>query len=214
MKKAVIFDLDGTLLDTSGDICKVLNGSLAAFGLPAVSRQKTLEYVGNGAKILVERALPAGKKHLLEDVYAHYAAHFAVCDNSLTCLYDGEEEVLRALKDAGIALGIVTNKPQAATVRVYEKYLSRFGFGQVLGQSEKFPLKPNPAGALRMLKEFGVEKKDCLFVGDGETDVQTAKNAGIDCVSVLWGYRSRAQLKAAGASQFVNKYNELPNFIL
>jgi len=214
MYKAVLFDLDGTLLNTSKDICKVLNGTLSHFNLPAVSLKQTIEYVGNGARVLVQRAVPQGADVDFEAVYTHYRAHFAACDNSLTELYDGEAVTLRTLSAHGIKLGIVTNKPQDATDGVYQKLLKPFNFGAVIGGSERFPLKPEPEAALNAAYLLGVLPQECLFVGDGETDVKTAANAGMDCLSVLWGYRTKTQLAAAGATNFVNSYAELIDFVL
>jgi phosphoglycolate phosphatase len=213
MYKGIIFDLDGTLLNTSMDIQKVLNNTLTHFSLPTISLEKTIEYVGNGAKSLVERALPVNCNVKLDEVYAHYVKHFAECDNNLTCLYEGEREVLLKLKAAGVKMAIITNKPQAATDGVYAKHLCYFNFDVVAGQSADCPLKPNPQSTLEAVKLMGLEPHDCLFVGDGETDIQTAKNAGLDCLSVLWGYRPEKLLKEAGATHFVKTYNELYRFV-
>ncbi len=214
MYKTVIFDLDGTLLDTSRDICKVLNDTLAHFSLPPISLEKTVEYVGNGAKLLVERAIPQSAKDNFNQIYTYYAEHFAACDNELTCLYEGEDHVLKGLKEAGVKLAIVTNKPQAATEGVYKKHLAKYGFDVVAGNTEDFPLKPDPSLTLDIAKRTGAKPCECLFVGDGETDVETARNAGMDGVSVLWGFRSREQLEAAGAVNFVENYKKLENFVL
>lgn len=214
MYKTVIFDLDGTLLDTSRDICKVLNDTLASFNLPQITLEKTVEFVGNGAKLLVKRAIPESAMGNFDRIYAYYAERFAACDNSLTRLYEGEKEVLTNLKKAGVKLALVTNKPQDATQGVYDKHLKRFGFDFVAGNSNNFPLKPDPALALYAAKKTGAKAEECLFVGDGETDVQTAINARMDGLAVLWGYRTREQLKAAGAVNFVEDYRELENFVL
>jgi phosphoglycolate phosphatase len=214
MYKVIIFDLDGTLLNTSKDIQAVLNDSLSHFGLPQISLEKTVEYVGNGAKVLVERAMPADRMELFDDVYSYYRVHFAACDNLLTCLYPDEEQVLNQLKGRGVKFAIVTNKPQNATDGVYSKHLSNFDFDCVLGQTDKFPLKPSPLSTQYIIKSLGVLPEDCLFVGDGETDVQTARAAGIDCLSVLWGYRSREQLEKAGATNFAESYKQLLKFVL
>lgn len=214
MYKTVIFDLDGTLLDTSRDICKVLNDTLAHFFLPPISLEKTVEYVGNGAKLLVERAIPQSVKGNFDEIYAYYGKHFAACDNALTCLYEGEDEVLKSLKEAGVKLAIVTNKPQDATEGVYKKHLAKYGFDIVAGNTAKFPLKPDPSLTLDIAKRTGAKISECLFVGDGETDVQTAKNAGMDGVSVLWGFRTRSQLEKAGAEVFVESYEQLQKIIL
>lgn len=213
MYKLVIFDLDGTLLNTSRDIQRVLNGSLAHFGLPTLSIEKTVEFIGDGARKLIQRALPKDKAFMLDELHAHYSKAFAECDNELTDLYDGAEELLSKLKAHDVKTAIVTNKPQRATDAVYAKLLSRFCFDCVIGQSEKYPLKPEPHSTLAVMEALHVEKEDCLFVGDGETDVKTAKNAGIDGVSALWGYRSRSQLKEAGAINFAQSYAQLEELI-
>lgn len=214
MYKTIIFDLDGTLLNTSLDIHRVLNDTLAHFSLPQISLEKTIEYVGNGAKLLVQRAIPQSATVNFGEIYGYYAAHFAACDNSLTSLYEGEEEVLFNLKKAGVKLALVTNKPQNATEGVYNKHLKKFGFDFVAGNTQEYPLKPDPTLALFAAKITGAKAEECLFVGDGETDVQTAINAKMDGLSVLWGYRTKAQLKAAGAKNFVESYSELEKFVL
>lgn len=213
MIKAIIFDLDGTLLDTSCDIHSVINASLKRFNLPQISYENTLKFVGNGAKKLVERAV-GERTDMLQEVYSDYAERFANCDNGYTCLYPQEWETLKKLKEAGIRLAIVSNKPQRATERVYAKFLSNFEFNIVLGQTEYYPLKPNPASTNYILSQLGVAYEECIFVGDGETDVETAKAANLKCVSVLWGFRTKEQLLKAGAENFIEKFSELENFVL
>lgn len=214
MYKTVIFDLDGTLLDTSKDIQKVLNQTLSHFDLPTLSIEKVKEYVGNGAKTLIQRAIPVGAKVNFNEVFDYYSVRYAQCDNALTTLYDGEEQTLKRLKDKGVKFALVTNKPQSATVGVYDAYLKRFGFDFVMGNTKEYPLKPNPALALLAAKNTNTKVEDCLFVGDGETDVQTALNANMDGLAVLWGFRTKERLKAVGAVNFANSYAELENFVL
>lgn len=214
MIKTVIFDLDGTLLDTSRDICKVLNDALAHYSLPAISLEKTVEYVGNGARLLVQRAIPAYAQPSLNRIFAYYAEHFAACDNELTIPYDGEDEALRKIKAKGIKLAIVTNKPQDATDGVYKKHLAKYGFDAVAGNTKEYPLKPDPALTLSVAERTGAKPCECLFVGDSETDVATARNAGMKCVSALWGFRTEEQLKKAGAERFAKSYRELTEIIL
>ncbi len=213
MYKLLIFDLDGTLLNTSLDIHAVLNESLKRFNLPELSLEKTISYVGNGAKLLVERAV-GENKGLFPAVYEYYAKRFADIPNDLTVFYEGEEEALKSFLKAGLKIAVVTNKSQRATQRVCEKFFSDYNLYAVIGQSDKYPLKPDPTSTLSVIKTLGVEKSECLFVGDGETDVLTAANAGIDCASVLWGYRTKSQLERAGAKTFFSSFAELVNFVL
>lgn len=213
MYKAIIFDLDGTLLDTSKDICENLNKTFKNFSLPEISLERTIELVGNGARKLIESAVGERDADFIEKVYLDFSKRYAESDNNLTCLYPGEREVLQNFKNAGIKLAILTNKPQGATEHVFAKFLANFGFNIVLGQTEYRPLKPNPTSVFEILKSFEVEKKDCIFVGDGEADIQTAKNAGVDCACVLWGFRSRKQLKKAGGKLFVSSFSELEKIV-
>lgn len=213
MIKAVIFDLDGTLLDTSRDIHKVVNLSLRKFSVPEISLEDTIKFVGNGAKILIERAVGEEYKNLVPEIYAYFSKEYAECKNDLTALYDGEEEVLSMLKADGIKLAVLTNKPQKAAQSTCKKHLEKFGFDYIVGQTEGVPLKPDPYSTLSLIKKFGIKKSECIFVGDGETDILTAKNAGVKCFSVLWGFRSKEQLKAAGAEIFVKSFSELKSII-
>ena len=173
-----------------------------------------MRYVGNGARKLVERAVGDGDNRLTEKVYADYSERFAKCSNELTCLYEGAAETLTKLRENGVLLAIVTNKPERAGKVVFNEFLAKFGFCEVLCQTENAPLKPNPTSTCQIIQKYGLKNNECVFVGDGETDVQTAANAGIDCISVLWGFRSEDQLKSAGATKFVTHFGELLNEIL
>lgn len=208
MVKAIIFDLDGTLLDTSEDIHCILNGCLKKHGIPEISYRKTLEYVGNGAKKLIERAC-GNFSDKIDSVYKDFSADYVSASNDRTKLYEGEAEVIEKLKAKGVRMAVLSNKPQSALDKVYDKFLSAYGFDIVVGQTEKFPLKPDPGSALHILKKLKAEKGENVFVGDGETDVVTAFNAGIKCISCLWGYRSEAELRGAGAKIFANNFKQL-----
>ena len=214
MYKAVIFDLDGTLLDSLDDIVLYLNKTLSRYSLPTVSRAKAIGYIGNGARELVRLAIGDSNADRLEEILNYYRTLYANSDNALARLYDGEEEALKRLKSAGIKIAILSNKPHGATVRANEIFFKRFAFDAVQGQAEGVPLKPDPQAVYTLLDTLGVSKQDCLFVGDGETDVLTAENAGLKCASVLWGYRTKEQLSAVGATDFFENYSQLADFIL
>ena len=213
MYKAIIFDLDGTLLDTSKEICEILNKTFKNFSLPEISLERTIELVGSGARKLIEDAVGSRDKDFVDKVYENFSKNYAESDNNLTCLYENEGEVLQNFNNSGIKLAILTNKPQGATERVFAKFLANYGFSIVLGQTEYRPIKPNPACVYEILESFNVDKKDCLFVGDGEADILTAKNAGVDCASVLWGFRSKNQLEKAGGNLFVSSFKELEKIV-
>lgn len=214
MYKAVIFDLDGTLLDSLCDITYVLNKTLEKFGIAEITLEKALTYIGNGARELVRLAIGSENVRRLDEILASYKESYAKSDNSRAKLFVGEREFLENLKSAGVKIAILSNKPHAAAMRAEEVFFGDFHFDCVLGQKDGAPLKPDPAAVETVLKELDVRREDCLFVGDGETDVKTAKNAGMDCVSVLWGYRTRAQLEVAGAKRFAENFDELAEEIL
>ncbi len=214
MYKAVIFDLDGTLLDSLNDILAVLNRTLDKFGLPQITRGQAQSYIGNGARELVRLAIGNENADRLDEILAYYKSEYAKSDNKLASLYEGEEEVLYALKERGVKIAILTNKPHAAAMRANGIFFEKFGFDLILGQTDGIALKPASDAVYKIIDELRVKREECLFVGDGETDVATAKNAGMDCVSVLWGYRTEEQLKAAGASVFAEHFAQLEKIIL
>ena len=205
--------MDGTLLDTLRDIHEVLNNSLKEFDLPQISYESTKKFVGNGARKLIERAV-RDKADSVEKVYRYYSEKFANCENDLTCLFPNEENTLEKFRAAGITLCILSNKPQRATERVYAKFLDKFCFNIVLGQTEYYPLKPDPVSTLAILDQLQLKPSECIFVGDGETDIQTAHAAGLKCISALWGYRTKEELSTAGATDFAENFDELEHFIL
>ena len=208
MLKAVFLDLDGTLLDTLGDIQYYVNEALAAFSFPPITLDETRRYVGDGAWDLMERAVPKGAKEL-EACYEYFREHFARNTQERTRLYEGEIETLTALKARGLKLGVITNKPQDATEGCIQKFFPAGIFDFVGGDSGLFPRKPDPSLARYAALFLRLSPSECAFVGDGETDAEVAINAGMFGVSVLWGYRTREQLAAAGATRFAASYGEL-----
>ncbi len=215
MKKAVIFDLDGTILDTLPDLNACMNEALERFGCPPITAEQTRAYVGHGGLQFAACALPEEKRGMAEYFYkeVYCPIHFR-CKNERTKLFPQERECLAALKGAGMKIAVVTNKSQPAADALNATLLKEFSFDAVFGNRDGVPVKPDPASTLLTLKELGVSPRDAVFVGDGDTDVQTAKNAGMDCVSVLWGYRTKEQLLCAGAQRFVSSFSELRAVLL
>ncbi len=206
--KAIFFDLDGTLCNTLADIRFHVNKMLSSRGYPQISEQQTKSYVGDGARKLIERALPEGAEDV-EGCYEEFLAGFSVSDGSLLSLYEGEKEALDALKEKGYQLAVITNKPQAATYGTLKKFFPEGYFGFVGGDSGMFPVKPDPSLTRYAALSMRVSLKDCVFVGDGEQDVRTAKNAGMRGIAALWGYRTRAELVRAGATEFAESFGDL-----
>lgn len=211
MIKAILFDLDGTLLNTLPDIAARVNEMLAHFSYPPISTEAVRSYIGDGAEKLVERAIPQGAKNLGE-CYAYFRENF-VKSGELTTLFEGEEDALRNFIRKGYLLAIVTNKPQDATEALIKKFFPEIPFAFVGGDSGLFPCKPDPTLARYAALTMRVSLSECLFVGDGETDARTAHAAGMRHVAVLWGYRTKEQLSAAGATVFARTFSELEKIL-
>jgi phosphoglycolate phosphatase len=215
MKKLIIFDLDGTLLDTVEDLRHCINVLLEKHGYKAVSSQEIVKCLGYGAKQLVYLAAGKPDKETHEKLFAEYVPMQEKSDNAFTRLYDGLDEVLIKLKKLGYKLAIVSNKPDSVTQIVVEQKLARYGFDFVTGnRPELFNPKPDKSCVEYCLSSLGMNKEDAIFVGDSEVDVQTFIGAGIDGIGVTWGFRPKQQLVEAGCTHFADDANELLNEIL
>lgn len=207
--KAVVFDLDGTLLDTLQDLTDAANATLAHFQFPPRSREEIRSFVGNGVAQLVRLAIPEGEKfeHFEEAVQFHreyYNANSVV----MTRPYEGVIELLSDLKDRGIKLAIVSNKPQPTVTQLNEIFFKDY-INVAVGETKDIKHKPAADTVLMAMKQLEVEKKDCVYVGDTEVDVLTAENTGIDCICVDWGFRDRDVLVEAGARLICSDAEEL-----
>lgn len=214
MNKAVIFDLDGTLIHSLPDICENINYMLEHFGYDLVSEDKLKNFIGTGARNLVR--LSIGKEiseQELDERLSYYNTFYTASPSDKTVVFDGVAQVLTALKERGYKLVILTNKPQETTDRVYEKHLKRFGFDKVIGQSGTVKCKPDKTATLKILSDLEVIPENAYFVGDGETDVITSINAGTKGIAVLWGYRDKEQLAKAGATVFAKTPSNLLDLI-
>lgn len=214
MKKAAIFDLDGTLLYTLEDLTDSTNFALAKYDYPVCTLEQIRSYVGNGVYKLIERALPDGAQNpdfsvCLETFKNHYKQNMY----NKTRPYDGVIKMLEELKSKNIKTAVVSNKFDAAVKELCKNYFAEL-IDIAVGESENVQKKPAPDGVLKVVKKFGVSSKECVYAGDSEVDIQTAKNAEMDCISVDWGYKNRDFLISNGALLIVSDIKGLTQNIL
>ncbi len=209
--KAVFFDLDGTLLDTLPDLQHCVNEILGRYGYTAVDREKVRASIGDGAEMLMRRVLPAGAP--FGECLTAFRKLYAENSCAETVAYAGAAETVARLRAAGIRTAVITNKPHKAAVKVIGKYFGAEAFDFVAGDSGDFPVKPDPALARYAALTLRVSPAETLFVGDGEADFLTAKNAGMRPLAALWGYRTREQLAAVGAREFVLCFEEILRYV-
>ncbi len=209
--KTYIFDLDGTLLDTLNDLHASCNYALRTHGMPERSLEEVRQFVGNGVKKLMERAIPNGLENpLFEETLQTFRQHYLLHNLDTTLPYPGIMEMLQQLKAQGKRIAVVSNKFYAAT-----QDLCKHFFGDTIqvaiGEREDIKKKPAPDTVLEALRQLQVTRQDAVYVGDSEVDVETARNSGIPCISVLWGFRSKSFLLSHGATTFIETPKELTN---
>jgi phosphoglycolate phosphatase len=197
--RAVLFDLDGTLVDSLGDIATAMNHALAHHGLPTHPQQDYRRFVGEGVLQLVRRAAPAGREDLHPQVLATYHAYYDDHLFDRTLPYPGVPEVLAALAGDGVRLGVLSNKSDDFVKRLVARLLPGVSFAAVYGERAGVPRKPDPTAALALAEELGVPPGECAFVGDTPIDMDTARAAGMYSVGVTWGFRSEVELRSHGA---------------
>lgn len=198
-KLAAVFDLDGTLLDTIDDLAYAVNTALSENGFPTHPREAYFYFVGNGARTLVQRALPQDvEKTVFETIYARYSELYEAHWNVFTKPYDGILELLAALRADGIPLGVVSNKVHDRTLEVIDTFFPNT-FDAVFGNRPGVPLKPDPAGVFDALAALGSDPAHAFYLGDTGVDIETGKRAGIYSAGALWGFRTAEELTAAGA---------------
>ena len=209
--KAVVFDLDGTLLDTIEDIADSMNHVLDQHGFPCHSISEYKLFVGDGAANLIKRSVcGAGASYdMLAQLEEGYRAEYLKRHADKTKPYDGIPELLAALTDRGIKKAVLSNKPHNSTEKVIAHYFPDIVFDAVIGQRPGHPIKPDPGGVLEILGILGVKKEDILYVGDTGTDMLTAKAAGLKAVGALWGFRDKAELAANGADVYAGQPMDL-----
>ena len=191
----VIFDLDGTILDTLDDLRDSVNFALKNNNLPCRSTEEIRAFVGNGIRLLIERAVPQNtEKAVVDKCFDDFKAHYKNNSANLTKPYDGVIAVLNKLKDKGIKLAIVSNKADFAVQTLVEKYFEGI-FDFSVGEKEGIRRKPFPDSVFNAMEYLGADKNTTVYVGDSEVDVETAFNSGIPCIAVTWGFRDKAVLE-------------------
>lgn len=214
MKRLCMFDLDGTLVYTIGDIAAALNVGLAECGYPALKESEVAAIVGYSTDYMFEHSVPNPETddwRRVGRVYQSYYPQHCV-DGSKP--YDGVLKMLTTLKNAGVQMAVLSNKPHADTLHVIETLFPRDMFDIVLGRMDKFKTKPAPEALQFVMRYLNAAPGEALYIGDSEVDVRFAENAGIDCLSVSWGYRTRRELLDAGAARIVDDVGEIAGIVL
>lgn len=210
--KTAIFDMDGTLVNTLEDISDGVNEMLAHYNLPPRTFEEIKNFVGNGARKLIERSLPAEKssdKNFVQETLEYYDGSYARHALNKTKPYDGIMEFLSKLEEKKIPLAICTNKQKFAAVKIAEKILSPIKFFEIVGDEPGKKRKPDPTRALEIAKKIGVQPSDVAYFGDTAVDMETARNAGFFSIGVTWGFRSKNELEESGAKIIVNHPKEI-----
>ena len=211
---AILFDYDGTAADSIADIAFAANRALRLEGLPERRESEYRSFAGNGAGVLLRRAAPPGTDDkTLQTMYDSYVAYYADHANDRSRPYEGVPEMLAELKKAGLLLAVISNKPDAAVQPGVRRFFAPW-LSLAVGERPGVRRKPWPDMLEAAAEELGVSLSRCLYVGDTEVDLETARNAGIDCAAVTWGFRNRGQLVGAGAVLLFDSPAELMAFIL
>ena len=211
--RAVIFDLDGTLVNTLEDLTAAINAALGHFSLPEHSAQACKMMIGNGAKRFAERALPADRQDLAEKLLALTREYYRDNCFKYSRLYDGMGETVTQLRQKGIRLAVLTNKDQVVAGRIIEHFFETGAFESVIGASQGRLIKPDPGTTLGIVESMGLTSDDLVFVGDSAVDIKTALAAGIRSIGAAWGFRGRDELKAAGAHIIIDSPREILDLV-
>ena len=209
--RLVIFDLDGTLLDTLSDLAISANDALVQCGFPVHPTEDYKQFIGDGTAVFMERILPKNQKneqtiaHVMELFLSNYYERMVV----FTKPFDGIPELLKALLSKGLKIAVASNKPQQATEKLIGQLFPDISFAVVLGQREGIPPKPNPAIVHEILKITGHTPAEAIYVGDSGVDMLTASNSGVHSIGVTWGYRSREELESTGATYIAGSAEEI-----
>ncbi len=216
MYRCCIFDLDGTLVNSIWALTKSINDTMKQFGIDPIDTELCKRFVGEGYKKLVERALIHGGDktlHHYEEALIVYQRVFKECCMYRVKPYEGIPQLLEELKEKKIRIAVLSNKPHARALDNVEGIFGKGYFDLINGQKETVPRKPDPAGAILTAEALGVKTKECLYIGDSATDMETGKAAGMDCAAVLWGYRGENELKACHPKYVIHHPEEILQLI-
>ena len=213
--KAVIFDLDGTLLDSLEDLAYSMNRVLHDKGLPTHPTEAFRYFVGNGAAMLVLRALPPEKRNdkLAADCLEAFRREYNRSWNMKTRPYNGVSELLDGLTEKQIEMAVLTNKPQHFAELCIQEFFSDWKFAAILGQRDGIPMKPDPAGSREIVRCLDIPSQEFLYLGDSDVDMRTAVNANMLPVGAKWGFRSEKELRESGAVEVIGRPTELLKFV-
>lgn len=207
--QTVIFDMDGTILETLEDIRDSVNVTMDHMGCPRRSLEEVRNFVGNGAAKLIERSMPKSASQAeIDRALAFYKAYYDAHAQIKTGPYEGIPELLKALKERGIQIAVVSNKPDEAVKALAEHYFPGL-FPVAIGQRPEFATKPAPDSVFEAMRLLGAKPETTVYVGDSDVDIDTARNAGLDCISVTWGFRSVDFLMEHGAKTLAHSTREL-----
>ena len=212
--KYVLFDLDGTILDTLDDLADATNAALRECGYPERTKEEVRMFVGNGIRKLIERAVPTGTSE--EDIvrtHEAFTAYYSVHCKDKTKPYDGILELVRTLKQNGIASAVISNKADYAVKALCEEYFEGL-FELSVGEREGIRKKPAPDSVFEAMRVMGAKKDETVYIGDSDVDVMTAENAGIDCIGVSYGFRGREFLQQHGAKVIADTVSELKEMLI
>ena len=209
--RLIVFDLDGTLLNSLEDLADSANWVLEQHGFPIHPVDAYRYFVGDGVRKLIERILPQEERTeaRIEQCRQEFVAYYKVHMEDKTSVYEGITELLTELKNRGLKIAVATNKVHVAVAPLMAKYFPNIRFDSMIGQREGIPVKPAPQIMYDILKETGCQSSDTLHIGDTATDMQLAQNAGVTPVGVLWGYRPLEELQEAGAKFIISRPEEL-----
>lgn len=212
--KLAIFDLDGTVLDTLGDLTDAVNHTLELYGLPLRTPKEIRSYLGNGARRLIELSAPTGTlENVIESLFAEFRSYYNANSAIKTAPYPGICEMLARLRAAGCRTAVLSNKPDAPVVTLCRQYFDGL-FDIAAGEKDGVARKPAPDGIYPIMEALGASAADTVYIGDSEVDIDTARNAGLDCISVDWGFRDHDELTGAGAFRIVSSAEELEKAVL